>query len=38
MTCDGNYDSNMNTDKLLSLLAGWDAEDCMEVPLMLHMI
>ena len=29
---DRDYDSNVDTDDILSLLAEWDAEDCMYTP------
>ena len=29
-------DSNVNTDDILSLLAEWDAEDCIDTPTKFH--
>ena len=34
---DRDFDSNVDTDDILSLLAEWDAEDCMDTPSMFHM-
>ena len=34
---DRDFDSNLDTDDILSLLAEWDAEDCMDTPSMFHM-
>ena len=31
-----DYDSNVDTDDILSLLAEWDAEDCMDTPPTFH--
>ena len=33
----GDYDINVDTDDILSLLAKWDAEDCMDMPSTFHM-
>ena len=30
MIQDRGFDSNVDTDDILSLLSGWDAEDCMD--------
>ena len=32
-----DLDSNLDTDDILSLLAEWDAEDCMDTPSRFHM-
>ena len=32
-----DLDSNLDTDDILSLLAEWDAEDCMDMPSTFHM-
>ena len=32
MIQDRDFDSNVDTDDILSLLAEWDAEDCMDTP------
>ena len=37
MIQDGDFDSNVDTDDILSLLAEWDAEDCMDTPSTFHM-
>ena len=37
MIQDGYLNSNVDTDFILSLLAEWDAEDCMDTPSMFHM-
>ena len=37
MIQDRDYDSNVDTDDILSLLAEWDAEDCMDTPSTFHM-
>ena len=37
MIQDRDFDSNVDTDDILSLLANWDAEDCMDTPSMFHM-
>ena len=34
---DEYYDIHVGTDKILLLLTEWDTEDCMDVPLILHM-
>ena len=34
---DRDFDSNVDTDDILSLLADWDAEDCMDTPSTFHM-
>ena len=34
---DGDFDINVDTDDILSLLAEWDAEDCMDTPSTFHM-
>ena len=31
-----DYDSNIDTDDILSLLAEWDSEDCMDTPSTFH--
>ena len=36
--CYGYYDRNVDTDKIISLTAEWDAKDCMYTPSKLHMI
>ena len=36
MIQDRDFDSNVDTDDILSLLAEWDAEDCMDTPSMFH--
>ena len=33
----GGYDSNVDTDNIISSLAKWDAEYCMDAPSTLHM-
>ena len=38
MIQDRDHDSNVDTDDILSLLAEWDAEDCMDTPSTFHMI
>ena len=38
MIQDRDFDSNVDTDDILSLLAEWDAEDCMDTPSTFHMI
>ena len=30
MIRNGDYDRNVDTEKVLYLLAGWDAQDCMD--------
>ena len=37
MIQDRDFDSNVDTDNILSLLAEWDAEDCMDTPSTFHM-
>ena len=37
MIQDRDLNSNVDTDDILSLLADWDAEDCMYKPSMFHM-
>ena len=37
MIQDTDSDSNVDTDDILSLLAEWDAEDCMDMPSTFHM-
>ena len=37
MIQDRYFDSNVDTDDILSLLAEWDAEDCMDTPSTFHM-
>ena len=37
MIQDSYFDSNVYTDENLSLLAEWDAEDCMDTPSTFHM-
>ena len=37
MIQDRDFDSNVDTDDILSLLAEWDAEDCIETPSTFHM-
>ena len=32
-----DFDSNVDTDDILSLLAKWDSEDCMYTPSTFHM-
>ena len=32
MIQDRDFDSNVDTDDILFLLADWDAEDCMDTP------
>ena len=32
-----NFDINVDTDDILSLLAEWDEEDCMDTPSTFHM-
>ena len=34
---DEELNSNVDTDDILSLLAEWDTEDCMETPSTFHM-
>ena len=36
MIQDRDFDSNVDTDDILSLLAEWDAEDCMDTPSKFH--
>ena len=38
MIQDRDFDSNVDRDEILSLLAEWDAEDCMDTPSTFHMI
>ena len=38
MTHDGDYDSNVDTDVILLLMAEWYEEDCMDTPSTFHMI
>ena len=35
---DRDFDNNVDTDEILSLLAEWDAEECMDTPSKFHMI
>ena len=37
MIQDRDIDSNVDTDDILSWLAEWDAEDCMDTPSKFHM-
>ena len=37
MIQDRDFDSNVDTDEIISLLAGWDAEYCMDTPSTFHM-
>ena len=37
MIQDRDFDSNVDTDDILSLLAEWDAEDCMDTSSTFHM-
>ena len=37
MIQDRDINSNVDTDDILSLLAEWDAEDCMDTPSTFHM-
>ena len=37
MIQDMDFDSNVDTDEILSLLAEWDAEDCMDTPSTFNM-
>ena len=37
MIQDRDFDSNVDTDEILSLLAEWDTEDCMDTPSTFHM-
>ena len=37
MIHDRDLNSNVDTDDILSLLAEWDAEDCMDTPSKFHM-
>ena len=37
MIQDGDLDSNVDTDDILSLLYEWDAEYCMDTPSTFHM-
>ena len=37
MIQDRDFDSNVDTDDILSLLAEWDAEDCLETLSTFHM-
>ena len=37
MIHDGDYDSNVDTDEILLLMANWDAENCMDISLTFHM-
>ena len=37
MIQDRDFDSNVDTDDILSLLDEWDAEDCMDTPSTFHM-
>ena len=37
MIQDREFDINVDTDYILSLLAKWDAEDCMDTPSRFHM-
>ena len=34
----GEHNSNVDTDDILSLLADWNAEDCMDASSMFYMI
>ena len=36
MIQDRDFDSNVDKDDILSLLAEWDAEDCMDTPSIFH--
>ena len=36
MIQDRDYDSNVDTDDILSLIAEWDAEYCMDTPSTFH--
>ena len=38
MIQDRDFDSNVDTDEILSLLAEWDAEYCMDTPSTFHII
>ena len=37
MIQDRDLNINVDTDDILSLLADWDAEDCMDMPSTFHM-
>ena len=37
MIQDRDFDSNVDTDDILSLLAEWDVEGCMDTPSTFHM-
>ena len=37
MIQDRYFDSNVDTDEILSLLAEWDVKDCMDTPSTFHM-
>ena len=37
MIQDRDFDSNVDTNEILSLLAEWDAEGCMDTPSTFHM-
>ena len=37
MIQDGYLNINVDTDDILSLLAGWDSEYCMDTPSIFHM-
>ena len=37
MTQDRDIHSNVDTDNILSVMAKWDAEYCMDTPSMFHM-
>ena len=37
MIQDRNFDSNVDTNDILLLLAEWDSEDCMDMPSTFHM-
>ena len=37
MIQDRDFDSNVDTDEILLLLAEWDAKDCMDKPSTFHM-
>ena len=37
MIQDRYFDSNVDTDNILSLLAWWDSEDCIDTQSMFHM-
>ena len=37
MIHDRDFYSNVDTDEILSLLAEWDPEDCMDTPSTFHM-